>query len=98
MLFFLSMSAVLPTGIHKLLYYVAELDVGLQLRRGNCLGVAQRAAEEAMWATPKCLLDALLAEAVAAGEGHRAPIKAQADGAGQLFLQSAHCMRLCHGI
>lgn len=94
-LFLLLMSG----SIQKLLHYAAELDVGLQLHSGVCLGVAQWAAERALPAmlVAMRLLDALLAEAVTTTQGHGVAVNAQADGTGQVLLQSGHSTRLGHG-
>lgn len=79
-------------SIQKLLHYAAELDVGLQLHSGACLGAAQRAAEKALRAMLVALrlLDALLAEAVTTAQGHGVAVNAQADGTGQVLLKRGH--------
>lgn len=88
---------LLRGSIQELLHDAAELDVGLQLRGGVCLGVAQRAAERALRAKLAGLLDALLAEAVAAAQGHGGAVNVQADGTGQLLRQPGQSGRAGHG-
>lgn len=83
-------------SLQKLLHYAAQLDVGLQLHSGVCAGGAQRADEGAGPAAAG-LLDARLAEAVTADQGHGVVVDAQADGTGQQLLQPGHSTRLRHG-
>lgn len=79
-------------SIQELLHNVAEVEVGPQLREGR---VAERAPGRALLVAER-LLDAVLAEAVAAARARGLLVDVQADGTGQLFLQPGHGLCLGH--
>lgn len=87
LLFLLLVRGIIQEPLHD----VAEVEVGPQLPDER---VAERAPGRALLA-PQRLLDAVLAEAVAAARARGLLVDVQADGTGQLFLQPRH--GLCLG-